>query len=91
MWLDLFSRRVVGWSMRAAMTAQLVTDALVMAIWRRGKPDLRRKWLRRRAAGYDKSSAAERTNFPSEVVEMLAHVWWGTRSRPHIVAAIDAA
>ena len=33
------SRRVVGWSMRAAMTAQLVTDALVMAIWRRGKPD----------------------------------------------------
>ena len=37
--IDLFSRRVVGWSMNAAMTAQLVTDALVMAIWRRGKPD----------------------------------------------------
>jgi transposase InsO family protein len=37
--IDLFSRRVVGWSMRAAMTAKLVTDALVMAIWRRGKPD----------------------------------------------------
>ena len=37
--LDLFSRRVVGWSMSATMTAQLVTDALVMAIWRRGKPD----------------------------------------------------
>jgi len=35
---DLFSRRVVGWSMSATMTAQLVTDALVMAIWRRGKP-----------------------------------------------------
>ena len=35
--VDLFSRRVVGWSMSAAMTAQLVTDALVMAIWRRGK------------------------------------------------------
>jgi putative transposase len=32
--VDLFSRRVVGWSMSAAMTAQLVTDALVMAIWR---------------------------------------------------------
>jgi transposase InsO family protein len=29
----------VGWSMSTAMTAQLVTDALVMAIWRRGKPD----------------------------------------------------
>jgi putative transposase len=27
--VDLFSRRVVGWSMSAAMTAQLVTDALV--------------------------------------------------------------
>ena len=37
--VDLFSRRVVGWSMNAAMIAQLVTDALVMAIWRRGKPD----------------------------------------------------
>ena len=37
--IDLFSRRVVGWSMQASMTAQLVTDALLMAIWRRGKPD----------------------------------------------------
>jgi putative transposase len=37
--IDLFSRRVVGWSMSATMTTQLVTDALIMAIWRRGKPD----------------------------------------------------
>ena len=37
--IDLFSRRAVGWSMSAAMMAQLVTDALLMAIWRRGKPD----------------------------------------------------
>lgn len=37
--IDLFSRRVVGWSMSATMTAQLVTDALIMAIWRRGAPD----------------------------------------------------
>jgi putative transposase len=36
--LDLFSRRVVGWSMKPDMTALLVTDALVMAIWRRGRP-----------------------------------------------------
>lgn len=36
--LDLFSRRVVGWSMSSSMTAQLVIDALLMAIWRRGKP-----------------------------------------------------
>jgi len=33
--LDLFSRRIVGWSMKARMTADLVTDALLMAIWRR--------------------------------------------------------
>lgn len=37
--VDLFSRRVVGWSMYATMTTQLVTDALVMAIWRRGQPE----------------------------------------------------
>jgi len=36
--LDLYSRRIVGWSMSSTMTADLVTDALVMAIWRRGKP-----------------------------------------------------
>ncbi len=36
--LDLFSRRIVGWSMKARMTADLVTDALIMAIWRR-RPD----------------------------------------------------
>ena len=37
--IDLYSRRVVGWSMSATMTAQFVTDALVMAMWRRGRPD----------------------------------------------------
>lgn len=34
--LDLFSRRVVGWAMQNSMTAKLVTDALLMAVWRRG-------------------------------------------------------
>jgi putative transposase len=34
--IDLFSRRVVGWSMQTAMTSALVTDALMMAVWRRG-------------------------------------------------------
>jgi putative transposase len=37
--LDLFSRRIVGWSMSSSMTAQLVTDALLMALWRRGTPE----------------------------------------------------
>jgi putative transposase len=36
--LDLYSRRIVGWSMAVAMTAELVTDALMMALWRRGRP-----------------------------------------------------
>jgi putative transposase len=36
--IDLFSRKVVGWSMQAQMTSQLVIDALIMAVWRRGKP-----------------------------------------------------
>ncbi len=37
--IDLFSRRVVGWSMRASMTSDLVAEALTMALWRRGKPE----------------------------------------------------
>jgi len=33
--VDLFSRLVVGWSMRSRATAESVIDALLMAIWRR--------------------------------------------------------
>ena len=36
--LDLYSRRIVGWSMHDSMISQLVADALMMAVWRRGKP-----------------------------------------------------
>jgi putative transposase len=36
--MDLYSRRIVGWSMHQSMTAQLVIDALMMALWRRGQP-----------------------------------------------------
>ena len=36
--IDLYSRRVVGWSMGSRMTAQRVCDALKMAIWQR-RPD----------------------------------------------------
>lgn len=32
---DLFSRRIVGWSMDAGMTSRLVVDALEMAVQRR--------------------------------------------------------
>jgi putative transposase len=33
--IDLYSRKVVGWSMSSRMKAQLVCDALRMAIWQR--------------------------------------------------------
>lgn len=33
--IDLFNRRVVGWSMGTRINATLVTDALRMAVWRR--------------------------------------------------------
>ena len=33
--MDLFSRRIVGWSMDTSMSRKLVMDALLMAIWRR--------------------------------------------------------
>ena len=36
--IDLYSRKVIGWSMSASMTSALVIDALTMALWRRGRP-----------------------------------------------------
>ena len=36
--LDLFNRKIVGWSIKPRMTADIVTDALTMA-WFRRKPD----------------------------------------------------
>ena len=39
--IDLFSRKVVGWSMSSRMKASLVCDALIMALWqRKPKPGL---------------------------------------------------
>lgn len=35
---DLYSRLVVGWSMVERMTAERVSDALTMALWRRKMP-----------------------------------------------------
>jgi putative transposase len=33
--IDLFSRRVVGWSMQSRQTTDVVLQALSMAVWRR--------------------------------------------------------
>lgn len=37
--MNLFSKRVVGWFMKADRNASLVMDALVAAVWRWGKAD----------------------------------------------------
>ena len=37
--LDAFSRRVIGWSMADHIRAELVVDAVQMAIWRRRPPE----------------------------------------------------
>lgn len=31
--LDLFSRKVVGWSMKPTLVKEIVLDVLVMAVW----------------------------------------------------------
>jgi len=36
--IDVFSRQVVGWSMSNRINKQLVCDALLMSLWRRGFP-----------------------------------------------------
>lgn len=36
--LDLYSRRVIGWAIAERMTATLVCDALIMALWHRKMP-----------------------------------------------------
>ena len=33
--IDLYSRRVVGWSMKSSLHRELVLDALLMAVWQR--------------------------------------------------------
>ena len=38
--IDLYSRRVIGWSMHARMQTDIVLNALLMAVWRR-KPKRR--------------------------------------------------
>lgn len=40
--VDLFARKVVGWSMKPSLSRELAMDALLMAVWRR-KPAGRRR------------------------------------------------
>jgi transposase InsO family protein len=53
--IDLFSRQVVGWSMAEHRRAQLVNDALLMALWKR-KPDKGLGWHTDRGSQYASKS-----------------------------------
>lgn len=53
--IDLYSRKVVGWSMSDHMRAQLVNDALLMAIWQR-KPSKGLIWHTDRGSQYASDS-----------------------------------
>ena len=33
--MDLYSRKIIGWSMKATLAKEIVLDALLMAVWRR--------------------------------------------------------
>jgi transposase InsO family protein len=50
--IDLFSRKVVGWSMAGHMRTPLVNEALQMAIWQR-KPPKGLLWHTDRGSQYD--------------------------------------
>ena len=56
--IDLFSRRVVGWSMDKRMKASLVNNALLMAIWQR-KPERGLLWHTDRGSQYASDSHRE--------------------------------
>lgn len=49
--MDLYSRKIVGWSMNTSMSASLVNDALTMAIWSR-KPGKGLIWHSDRGSQY---------------------------------------
>lgn len=53
--IDLFSRQVVGWSMKPPMQASLVNDALMMAVWSR-KPKKGLLWHTDRGSQYASES-----------------------------------
>ena len=53
--IDLFSRQVVGWSIRNHMRTSLVNDALMMAVWKR-KPKKGLLWHTDRGSQYASDS-----------------------------------
>ncbi len=56
--IDLYSRQLVGWSMDSRMQAQLVNNALLMALWKR-KPGEGLIWHTDRGSQYASASHRE--------------------------------
>lgn len=56
--LDLYSRKVIGWSMKPTLAKDIVLDALLMAVWRRrpNEPVIIRSLAKRCFSGSQYSS-----------------------------------
>ena len=78
--LDLFSRQMIGWSMKPRMCSDLAINALLMAVWRRkpqqqviidsdhGSQFSSSDWQSFLKVNYVISSMSRRTNLPRNAV-----------------------
>ena len=75
--IDLFSRKAVGWSMDNRMKAQLVNDALLMAIWKR-KPDKGLLWHTNRDSQYasDSHRAILKEHYVIQSMSRKGNCWY---------------
>jgi transposase InsO family protein len=81
--IDLWSRRIVGWSMSASPNSELVTDALLMAFQRR-RPD------RRVVHHSDRGAAYTSLAFSQRVKELEVDQSFGSTGDCYDNAAVEA-
>jgi putative transposase len=81
--IDLWSRRIVGWSMSASPNSELVTDALLMAFQRR-RPD------RRVVHHSDRGAAYTSLAFSQRVGELEVDQSFGSTGDCYDNAAVEA-
>jgi putative transposase len=81
--IDLWSRRIVGWSMNASPNSELVTDALLMAFQRR-RPD------RRVVHHSDRGAAYTSLAFSQRVRELELDQSFGSTGDCYDNAAVEA-
>ncbi len=84
--LDLFSRRAVGWSMSPVMNAQFVPDALMMAMWRRGKS----KQLLHHSDQRSQYTSEEFQRLPNRVLPAASIQHWATSARRSSSGSLQA-